>query len=224
MNGQYKSSDRFRNFAFEIYPDSINTPNNWIQILKDLHIPIYISPLHDKDTWTEEDELKNSEHKKGTLKKAHYHILVTFEGKKSPMQVYKLVCEPVGGVCPFDNDFPEKSCIIVHSACHYGRYLCHMDDEDKHPYSPSEVLCLGGGNYYYLCSLPQDKVNDLSDVIDFINRNRVPSYAMLVNWFKAHDVKLYLTSLKYTNFLMVFIKSSVWSQSIIEESHYDEWK
>lgn len=38
----------------------------------------YVGILHDKDTWTEEDEQENPEHKAGTFKKPHYHIILKF--------------------------------------------------------------------------------------------------------------------------------------------------
>lgn len=38
----------------------------------------YVGILHDKDTWTEEDEQKNPDHKAGELKKPHYHLILKF--------------------------------------------------------------------------------------------------------------------------------------------------
>lgn len=42
----------------------------------------YIYILHDKDTYTEEDEKKNPEHKAGTLKFKHWHIFIKFKGSR----------------------------------------------------------------------------------------------------------------------------------------------
>ena len=39
----------------------------------------YVYILHDKDTYTVEDEKKNADHKAGTPKKAHYHIAIRLE-------------------------------------------------------------------------------------------------------------------------------------------------
>ena len=38
----------------------------------------YVGILHDKDSWTEDDEKENPEHKAGTLKKPHYHLILKF--------------------------------------------------------------------------------------------------------------------------------------------------
>lgn len=48
---------RTRNFMTIVYPDSVNTPENWISILSDECIPMFISPLHDKDT---EDDMEKT--------------------------------------------------------------------------------------------------------------------------------------------------------------------
>ena len=39
----------------------------------------YAYILHNKDTYTEEDEKQNTDHKAGTLKRAHYHIAIRLE-------------------------------------------------------------------------------------------------------------------------------------------------
>ena len=63
---------RTRNFATVVYPTSEKTPENWQDILREQIIPAFISPLHDKD--------KNTT---GEVKKAHYHIIIMFEGVKT---------------------------------------------------------------------------------------------------------------------------------------------
>ncbi|MDF9661329.1 Rep family protein, partial [Bacillus cereus] len=39
--------ERTRNWTFIVYPES--TPENWREIINDLHTPWIESPLHDKD-------------------------------------------------------------------------------------------------------------------------------------------------------------------------------
>lgn len=48
-NQQKKKDERRRTnvFATIVYPES--APADWIQIIKDTHVPTLISPLHDKD-------------------------------------------------------------------------------------------------------------------------------------------------------------------------------
>ena len=64
-----KRVGRTRNFATVVYPDS--APADWKEKLDQLHVAAFISPLHDKDI-----------NPNGEPKKAHYHVLVMFEGQK----------------------------------------------------------------------------------------------------------------------------------------------
>lgn len=64
-----KSKDqRARMWTFVVYPES--APENWRDILSDYHIPWVESPLHDKDVNPD-----------GEVKKAHWHIILFFDGK-----------------------------------------------------------------------------------------------------------------------------------------------
>ena len=42
-----KGSGRFRNFATVVYPES--APADWLTVLDSLHVPAFVSPLHDAD-------------------------------------------------------------------------------------------------------------------------------------------------------------------------------
>ena len=50
-------------------------------------IKYYAYILHDKDEYTEVDEQKNPEHKAGTLKEPHWHVvLVFFDGQQQQLK------------------------------------------------------------------------------------------------------------------------------------------
>ena len=110
---------RTRNFATVVYPTSEKTPENWKDILREQIIPAFISPLHDKD--------KNTT---GEVKKAHYHIIIMFEGVKTIEQARE-VFDLIGGV--------GKEPIKSNRA--YVRYLCHLDKPQKAKYSIEDVIC-----------------------------------------------------------------------------------
>ena len=59
-----------RNWAFVLYPES--APDNWKDMLQETGLPCSISPLHDKDVDPD-----------GNPKKAHYHIIVCYNGPTS---------------------------------------------------------------------------------------------------------------------------------------------
>ena len=61
---------RTRNYATVVYPESAST--DWLEKLSELHVPAFVSPLHDKDV-----------NPTGESKKAHYHVMIMFDGVKT---------------------------------------------------------------------------------------------------------------------------------------------
>ena len=118
-----KADNRTRNWTFVLYPES--APENWREILDDLHIEWVESPLHDKDL--------NAD---GEHKKPHWHILLMFEGNKS----YEQICEIcVDKLCA---TIPQK----VQSVRGLVRYMAHLDNPEKVQYDISLILGHGGAD------------------------------------------------------------------------------
>lgn len=128
-----KSIDRrYRSWCFIIYPNDIDPNLDWYVSLDELHIPIAISPLHDMLLEGKPD------------KKDHYHVIISFDGKKSYDQVCELLLE---NLSPNGKDYigftrPE----YINCLASYYRYLCHLDNDDKVKYDPEGILLLGGFN------------------------------------------------------------------------------
>lgn len=187
---------RYRNFATVVYPES--APENWLDILRDLHIPAFISPLHDSDLTD-----NGKEHKK-----AHYHVMTMHEGKKSIDQV-KEIYKTFSGV----------GCEVVQSLRGYARYLCHLDDPNKAQYKINQVVSLGGANYTDLIGTMADKMSCITEMVDFINENDIDSFYELVNHsrnFHSEWFDCLMNSGSY--FIKEYIKSRTWKlHKVIEE-------
>ncbi len=151
---------RYRNFGCVVYPES--APENWIDILSDQKLPCFVSPLHDEDLDIQ-----------GQPKKPHYHVMVMFEGKKSRDQV-NVIFNQIGGV----------GCEIVNSIRGYARYLCHMDNPEKHQYNPDDVICFGGADYFGICSLAVDKYKAIGEMMDFCKLEGIHSFAYFCRYAK----------------------------------------
>ncbi len=127
-----KSLDRrYRAWCFIIYPGDIPNNLDWYCALDELHIPIAISPLHDMSL----------EGKPG--EKDHYHVILSFDGKKSYDQVWELLQENLskdGQNRGFTR--PEN----INCLASYYRYLCHLDNDNKVKYDPEGIILLGGFN------------------------------------------------------------------------------
>lgn len=178
---------RYRNFATVVYPES--APNNWIDIIKESKIPCFISPIHDKDI-----------NPTGESKKAHYHVISMYEGKKSSDQA-KEFFESFGGV----------GCEVVSSSRSYARYLCHLDNPEKAQYKICDVVSTGGANYRSIIGTMADKSICIGDMIDYVNQNDIDSFAELVCYskeFKSDWFDCLINSGSF--FIKEYIKSRCW--------------
>ena len=92
---------RTRNWTIVLYPES--APENWREILDDMHIEWIESPLHDKDI-----------NANGETKKAHWHILLMFGGVKTYEQVKEITDK-------LNAPIPER----CHNAKAMVRYMAH---------------------------------------------------------------------------------------------------
>lgn len=153
-----KRAGRTRNFATVVYPES--APADWVDRLNNYHVAALISPLHDKDT-----------NPSGEPKKAHYHVLMMFESPQNFDTQVKPIFEQIGAV-------GRES---VNSARGYARYLCHLDNPEKAQYEPSEVICMGGADYYGITNLPTDDIKIISEIKNYCRENEIYSLAEIID-------------------------------------------
>ncbi len=178
---------RQRNFATIVYPDS--APENWLDILRDMKVNCFVSPLHNQDVNPD-----------GEIKKLHYHVLVMFDSPKAPDQFLEFIT-PIHGVGI------EK----VNSIRGYARYLCHLDNPEKAQYDKEDVICIGSCDYLESISLSSDRYGVIRDMIDFCNSKSIVLFSDLLlyasqnneTWFRclcdngAYVMKEYLKSKDY---------------------------
>lgn len=160
---------KYRAFAFLIYPESWPT---WRHDLAELHMPIVVSPLHDRDVWSEEDEQDNPEHVAGAAKKPHRHAIISWSGPATikaaleTLRPWVQYVEPVG------------------SYTAYCRYLLHLDeDESKARYDAADVVCLSGAVPDYERKLTDSEVlAQRAEIRQFCEDNGIDEYSMLVDY------------------------------------------
>lgn len=154
---------RQRAWATVVYPES--APQDWLQVLGEQCVPCFVSPLHDKD-----------ENADGSVKKPHWHVLFAFDGKKSREQIAEIT-NLIGGVGQ------EK----VKSTRGYARYLCHLDNPEKHQYDQNEVKQFGGADYYSLIGVAVDKYQAISEMIDFCAESGIIEYCDLLEYARKNE-------------------------------------
>ena len=113
--------NRHRSWTCVVYPGE-SLPENWKAILGDLMIPWAISPLHDEDV--------NAD---GEKKKAHRHLLLSFNTVKSYAQIEEIT-KRLGAPTP-------QPCRDTRGMV---RYFLHMDNPEKAQYK-RENIEYGGG-------------------------------------------------------------------------------
>lgn len=152
------ASGRTRNFATVVYPES--APDRWQERLEQCFVPAFISPLHDRDI-----------NPTGEAKKPHYHVVIMFDSVKTKEQAAEIFSH-IGGV----------GCEVVQSIRGYARYLCHLDNPDKHQYNKEDVKQLCGADYITTIGLPTDKYKCIKEMIEYCKDNNIISYSDLLEY------------------------------------------
>lgn len=181
-------ASRTRVFGTVVYPES--APPEWRRKLDDFHVMAFVSPLHDQDI----------NESSGDKKKAHYHVMVMFEGVKTQEQWHQ-IRDSIGGVGDE----------IINSSRGYARYLCHLDNPEKHQYNKADVSCFGGANYEDVINCNRDRYQAIREMLAFIRQYNIKTYADLMDyaaenepsWFIAlsdncsYVINAYIKSLRY---------------------------
>lgn len=197
-----RAGKRARAWTAMIYQES--APPGWMDRLSELLIEALVSPLHDKDKWTKEDEAANPDHKEGELKKAHWHVVISF---KNPATYAKAreAFEAIGAVVP-----PEPQC-KVKDFKQMARYLCHLDQPHKHRYDKADVKSFGAVDYTALVMSGADEDEILDEIFGFISANHVLSFREFVDYVRmARPEWRVLVYHQYAALITRYIKAMAW--------------
>lgn len=181
------ASQRYRNWAFVIYPGE-SAPENWLEILKSLNVDGFVSPLH------------TDMNPDNTEKKPHRHVLLFFDGKKSFEQVKAIsdsLCAP----------HPQ----YVQSKSGYARYLTHMDNPEKEQYRATDVINLGSTDYMSTVATAADLDRVITEMEDWCDEQGVFSYAALSCYARKHRPD-WMRALRYrcTVHMRAYLQSRQW--------------
>jgi len=193
MADKSSGKGRTRNFATVVYPES--APEHWMSILDDFHVPAFISPLHYMD--------KNPD---GEEKKAHWHVLIMFEGVKTDEQAREIF-EAINGV----------GLERVGTLRGYTRYLCHLDNPEKFQYDINDVKQLAGASYVDIIGLSSDKYIAIGEMMDWCQDNSCISYSQLLMFSRLHRQDWFRVLCDNGTMVMKeFLKSKAWTEQNIK--------
>ena len=140
---------RSNKWAFLIYQES--APENYLDVLEEMHIPFVLSPWHDKDVNKET----------GEFKKAHKHGVLFFESLKSYTQVSELLTEKL--------HTPSHVEVVMSPKGMYD-YFIHAENPDKTLYDMDEIES-GCGFELEKFLITNNNEQYLSTVIDIIEEH-----------------------------------------------------
>lgn len=154
-----RGHDRTRIWAAVVYPES--APDNWRDILDDYHIEWAESPLHEFDT-----------NPTGEVKKAHWHIVLAFDGPKSYEQVLEILA-------PLNGPIPQR----CHSLKGAVRYFAHLDNPEKHQYSVSDIVAHGGFDVTAaLAPSASERYDIIAEMVEFVKTEGITEYQDLMDY------------------------------------------
>lgn len=169
-----RAGKRARAWWGVLYPES--APKNWRAMIADDLVECLISPLHDKDV------LPN-----GELKKPHYHVLISF---KSPTTRENAADTMERWGCVVQRHWPkpgEPDSFKVKDFRQAARYLCHLDQPDKHRYEISEVQSIGAIDYAALVMSATDEDAMLDEIFEAMDNYALDSFPKVVRWTREHN-------------------------------------
>ena len=176
---------RSNKWAFLLYQDS--APENYLDILEQLHIPFVLSPWHDKDVNKET----------GEFKKAHKHGAFFFDSLKSYSQVSELLTEKLNAPAHVEPVMSPKGMYD---------YFTRAENPDKTLYNIEDIES-GCGFELDQFLLEQDSNQYLETVIDAITDNDLTEFEDLVHFARHNDTMLLGLILKRTYFFTKFLDS-----------------
>lgn len=161
-----RAGTRTRNWSFLVYPESM--PDNWIEIIKEERVPFVVSPLHDCDVLDD-----NS----GELKKAHYHVVITYSSMKSYNQVKELTDS-------LNAPIPQQCKNLIGSV----RYFLHLDNADKYQYSKEDIQAFNGFDLEKCFPITAtDRYQALGDMMVFIVKEDIREFSKLSLYAKFNN-------------------------------------
>lgn len=158
MSKKASEDNRARNWTFILYPES--APENWKQILQEQYIKFAVSPCHDKDI-----------NPTGEPKKAHYHVLLVFDGKKSYSQIESITKS-------LNATIPQKVANIEGLI----RYFVHIDNPEKYQYNVKDIYVHGTIDVIKPFETSASRYEALREMRAYINENNIMEFSDLYDY------------------------------------------
>ena len=187
MTEQKKKEQRSNKWAFLFYKES--APEDYLNVLEELHVPFVLSPWHDKDV----------NRSTGEFKKAHKHGAFFFDSLKSYSQVSDLISDKLNGPAHVE---------IVMSPKGMYDYFTHAENPEKTPYNVKDIESGAGSELDKF--LAENSPNFLQEVYEIMRDSELKEFADFTDLIarehsdllpfvfdRSYFFKIYLDSKRY---------------------------
>lgn len=172
-------ASKYQNWSAMGYPDSL--PADWIDRIIDTHIPMCISPIHDKD--------RNPD---GTEKKAHYHIIIMYDNPTTEKHIQS-ICDSIGLVLPRP----------LNSVRGMFRYHLHLDNPEKFQYDDRDRQFFNGFDISRVAELTKTEISKIENaILEFIDDNLILEYSDLLRILRSSNLTDMLEIAKHKTILL----------------------
>lgn len=187
MTHQRKTTnEKGRYWAGLIYPGD-SCPDDWEDRMKISGLEILVSPVHDQDI----ADIATSE-----LKKPHRHVIAMWANTTTRQNAERFF-EQFGG---------PKVILRLENPRGMARYLIHMDDPDKAPYSPEDVLEFNGADWKKI-ALVEGNQSDAMSIVKMVEEENIHGYFDLLKACEAD----YPDLLEFATKQVTFCREVIWS-------------
>ena len=155
--------NKIKSYCFIVYSEDVHI-DTLVNVLETYGYPYAISPLHDKDVFTQGKE-------KGVFKKPHYHVMVQSGRLKESVRKRINISLGVRENMPW---------IEVRNEQHMYEYFFHKNDIYKAQYSEDDMIISDKLDMNF--SNPTTK-STLKTVIDIIENEHLDTYYKMARYF-----------------------------------------
>lgn len=194
--GVFDSDQKRRAFTFVVWPESTDMAALF-QAFQNLHVPIAVSPLHDRDM-TDDNELK----------KPHYHVVIRFPNPRYLDPVRSAIGKVLvscSKVLSSDSDIEDPKYYVqpVYDYPSMIRYLCHLDNPEKARYDVSRVITFGFIDISALYARSRaDEEEALAMILSWLQQNPKASYKTLADAVISSGDGAVLRSLRNNSYMI----------------------
>lgn len=164
-------------FCCILYPSSSTYDvDKVIKCLAEEHLTFAVSPIHDRDI---EDD--------GSLKKAHYHLLLAYSSATTLNNIRGWV-----NAC----GMPESelhSVRVCASGVGYFRYLTHKDNPEKVRYNDNDIRVFNDsdGLFKKFSKSALEKIDDLVRIFQIVDELKTISFHSLIQYLMLNERDLF---------------------------------